>query len=126
MPEKIHQITLPNELVIDFFDCTSRYFGDIHRVKLEIICKVPILRRHCENDEAWREARSLLGKEVDYRRVEERMGVPSSEITRVLDLLMSNFREHSYPYFSSIQFPRKLILAEVVKIKKKKGRMHYP
>lgn len=126
MAQPIKEISLLNGLTVAFFNHTRQYFGDFHLVKMEIKCKIPVLSRYFEDQEAWAEARSLLGEEIVYRRMEEQMGVPSIEIRAVLDRLMANFLENSLPYFSSAPFPEKMVLAEINKIKKKKVRTRYP
>ncbi|HLO26207.1 MAG TPA: hypothetical protein VK187_08830 [Geobacteraceae bacterium] len=126
MAQSIKEISLSNGLTVTFFNHTRQYFGDFHLVKMEIKCKVPVLSRYFADQEAWAEARSLLGEEIVYRRMAEQMGVPSIEICTVLDGLMVNFLENSLPYFSSALFPERMLLAEINKIKKKKVRTRYP
>ncbi len=126
MKKPLRELPLPNGLTITFFDHSRRYFGDFYMVKIEIICRVPILPSYFDDQTIFEEAWSLLNGEVIYKRVEEQMGVPSTEIDRVLDRLISNFTEHSLPYFSSAGFPGKIILAELNRIKKKKALTRYP
>ena len=125
MKNPIRELPLPNGLTVFFFDHTSRYFGDFHRVKMEIVCKVPVFAVYFEDRRAFDDARSLLSDEVVYKQSVEQMGVPSTEIERVLQRLMTNFIEHSLPYFASAQFPRKMVLAALNKVKGKKARTLY-
>lgn len=125
MKNPIRELPLLNGLTVSFFDHTKRYFGDYHRVKLEIICKVPVFAEYFEDRHAFDDARSLLNYEVVYKHSAEQMGVPSTEIERVLQRLMTNFIEHSLPYFTSAQFPKKMVLAALNKFKGKKGRALY-
>ncbi len=121
IPVREHQ--LPNGLTVTFLDRTRRYYGDFYLVKLEIVCHVPIVPAHFQTEEEYSQALSLLGDEVVYRRTVEQMGVPSTEIERVTGRLMSDFEEHSLPYFSTATFPRKLVVAELGKMKKKMYRL---
>jgi hypothetical protein len=125
MKNLIRELPLPNGLTVSFFDHTSRYFGDFHRVKMEIICNVPVFAEYFEDRSAFDDAKALLSDEVVYKHCVEQMGVPSTEIERVLQRIMTNFIEHSLPYFESAQFPRKMVLAALNKIKGKKMRTLY-
>jgi hypothetical protein len=120
MPNLIKKLPLPNGLNITLIDHTRHYFGGFYLVKMEIMCKVPVLARYYEEPGDYNEARTLLGDEIIYSRMEEQMGVPSTEIEGVLNRLMTNFMEHSLHYFSSAQFPAKMVHAELNKIKRKK------
>ena len=126
MKNLIRELPLPNGLSLSFFDHTHHYFGDFYLVKMEILCDVPVLVGHFQNWRTFEEARALLGEKVIYSRIVEQMGVPSTEIERVLHRLMTNFMEHSLPYFASTLFPKKLVLAELNKVKRKKPRARYP
>jgi len=125
MKNPIRELPLPNGLTVSFYDYTSRYFGDFHRVKMEIICKVPVSAEYFQDRRVFDDARSLLSDEVVYRHNVEQMGVPTTEIETVLQRLMTNFIEHSLPYFASVQFPGKIVLAAVNKIKGKKALTTY-
>lgn len=126
MDNPIRDIPLPTGLTVSFHDQTSRYFGDYYLVKLEIVCKVPVLAGYFTEQGEYDEAGSLLGDEVVYRRSMEQMGVPSTEIERVLNRLMADFEKNSLPYFAAPAFPGKVVCAELRKIRKKKGRPPVP
>lgn len=120
-PLREHQ--LPNGLTVSFHDRTRRYFGDFYLVKLEIVCHVPIISAYFPTEEEYSQARALLGDDVVYRRAVEQMGVPSTEIERVTERLMADFENHSLPYFHAATFPRKLVVAELCRMKKKMNRL---
>ena len=126
MNNLIRELSLPNGLSLSFINHTHHYFGDIYRVKMEILCNVPVLIGYFQTSQAFEEARALLGDTVVYSRIVEQMGVPSTEIERVLNRLMTNFMEHSHPYFASALFPKKLVLAELNKVKRKEIQRRYP
>ena len=119
MKKMIREITLPNGLSIHFFDCTRRYFGDFFLVKIEIICNVTILHEHFGDRDSFEGARSLLGEEISFKRTVEQMGVPSPKIEQALSGSITHFMEHSLPYMSSPEFPRKMVHAELNKIMRK-------
>jgi len=126
MKNLIREFPLPNGLTVSFFDLTRRYFGDFYIVKIEIRCNVPVLPEYFEDRSAFDEARMLLGDEVVYERTEKQMGVPSTEIERVLQRFINNFTEHSLSYFAAARFPEKLVHAELHKSMKKRVRALYP
>jgi len=119
----VKEISLPNGLIVSFHDHTRRYFGDYYLVQLEIVCDVPISSESVTTEDQLREARALLGEKVVYRRRVEQMGVPSTEIERVRNRLVEDFACHSLPYFADPGFPRKLVTAELNKIKNKMNRL---
>jgi hypothetical protein len=124
MGNLVRECLLPNGLTVSFYDLTRRYFGDFYLVKLEIVCKVPVIADYFGENGEFNAARSLLGEEVVYRRNVEQMGVPSTEIERVANRLMADFETHSFPYFAAPAFPQRLVCAELKK--KLKKTLHMP
>lgn len=122
MDNRIREITLANGLAVAFLDHTRLYYGDYYVVRLEIRCEVPLRADYFGSSALFEEAKALLGDSVTSRRFVERVGVPSTEIDRVRGRLMENFERHSLGYFQSADFPGKLVLAELEKAKKKRGR----
>ena len=96
------QITLGNGLEIIIRELTRVYFGDYHLVRLEIVC------RACMGAAA-AGADALTGaKPVEFRRLVERMGVPSADIQGTRQLLVQDFLNNSLAYLSAADFPAKL------------------
>jgi hypothetical protein len=122
MNEPIRVFPLPNGLSVSVYGNTRRYFGDYFRVKVEIVCRIPLLAEYFADSEAYAAARAMLGNDVVYSRAEEQMGVPSGGIEKALDRLVENFIEHSLPYVSSAQFPGKVVHAELNRTTGKKRR----
>jgi hypothetical protein len=122
MDTLIKKIPLENGLVICMYDHTRRYYGDFYHVKIEIVCEITLNEEYFENLDDYADAQIILGKSVSYRRFMEQMGVPSTGIERAREVLIENFKEHSAPYFSSANFPRKLVLSHYDKSKKKLDR----
>lgn len=121
MADLVREIPLANGLTVKFFSHTRRYYGDFHLVKLELFCEVPLSADYFADQSQFAEAVIILGDAVSYRRVLEKMGVPASEVGRVEEHIITNFREHSRAYFAAPAFPRKLVLAELAKASRKKG-----
>lgn len=114
----IRQLMLANGLKVLFHDGSRRYFGDYHRAKVEITCRVPILEEYFPGKEEMEDALKVLGDAVVFRRSVERMGVSSAKLKSVLDSIMDNFCEHSLHYISSPAFPRKMVHMELAKAKR--------
>lgn len=121
MNDMLLEISLPNGLVVRFVDHTRQYYGDYYLVKLEIICEAAVSSDYFGERAEFEEAMRLLGPKAVYRKELEQMGVPSTEIERVRERLIENFREHSLPYFERENFPSKLVLGEFEKLRKKQG-----
>jgi hypothetical protein len=115
----IQQIDLANGLSISVYDTTRRYYEDYHLVRLEFICRVPILIEYFDNPVAFDEAKKLLGETAVYRRTCERMGVPFDGIESARETLIADFMKNALPYFTVESFPRKLVLSELVKAREK-------
>lgn len=122
METLIRKLLLENGLVIFIYDHTVRYYGDFYRVKMEIACDVPLIREYFANESEFAQARRILGESASYRRFVEQMGVPSTGIERVREIQINNFIDHSLPYFSSANFPRKFVLSQLRKAKDKLNR----
>lgn len=122
MDSIIREITLANGLTLSFYNHTRLYYGDFYKVKVEIRCEIPVRAEYFSDQKAMTEAKTILGDVVVYSRVVEQMGVPSTEIERVLDRLMANFEAHSLPYFAAATFPQKLVRTELTRAKRRQGR----
>lgn len=107
------EISLENGLTVSFYHHTHRYFGDYHRIKVEIICEVPLLEEYFTNSAEFAEASVSLGSKAVFRRNLELMGVSSADIEQSLERVIANFSSHSLSYLASPLFPRKLVLAEL-------------
>jgi hypothetical protein len=121
MDRTSRELLLANGLVVRFVDRTVRYYGDFYRVQLEVRCSVPLTVDLFPGMDEFSAAKAILGDEVTYCRTLDRMGVPSTEIDRVIDTLIADFSEHSGPYFAAREFPKKLVHAELKKTGRAKG-----
>jgi hypothetical protein len=103
------QIPLANGLTIVVNDHTRLYYGEFYHVKLEVLCAVPLA------DDM--EAKNLLGDSVSYRRHLEQMAVPFAETEQVKERLLDHFTAHSITYLSAVNFPARLVAAEMSKVR---------
>ncbi|GLI39019.1 hypothetical protein KI811_04800 [Geobacter hydrogenophilus] len=120
MASLIREMTLENGLIVRFFDHTRLYYGDFYLVKVEIVCVVPLCPDYFDEHAEIEEVRRLLGDPAMYRRTVEQMGVPSTAIATVTEQLIGNFLSHSLPYFSASGFPRKFLMTELARARKKR------
>ncbi len=111
--ELAREIPLENGLTVSFYQHTHRYFGDYHRIKVEIICEVPLLEEYFTCREEFAEARATLGDKAVFRRDLELMGVPSADVEQSIESVIANFSGHSLSYLASPLFPRKVVQAEL-------------
>ncbi len=121
MDNQLREITLANGINLRFIDGTRRYFGDYYLVDIEICFEVPIIPEYFDNLTVYDEARSLWGDTVVHQRKIQQMGVSSAQVSQVKERLIINFEQHSLPYFISSTMPKKLVLSEMGKIKKRRS-----
>ena len=113
MMKLVREIPLGNGLTVSIYNHNHRYFGDYHRVRVEIVCKVGVLEEFFANRAEYAEAMASLGDEAVFRRNVELMGIPTGELHLSLERVIDNFCNHSLAYLSSPEFPRKLVLKEL-------------
>ena len=118
----IREERLDNGLQILFVDQSNRYFGDYHRVCIQILLVFALddLPVTSGDDEAFRDnAIARLGKELKVVKRLERMGVPTAAVEGVRQSMIEAFMENSFPYLNRPEYPRSLADAEL-----KKRRTH--
>lgn len=126
MDQLVREELLANGLTIRFVNRTRHYYGDFYRVIVEITCRVPVAAAYLTDAAELAATREVLGEELLYRRSLEQMGVPSTEIDRVVERLLDHFTSHSLPYIASPQFPRKMLSAELRKVARTRERLSMP
>lgn len=119
MEKCVKKIELANGLIVFIYDRTRRYYEDYHLVRLQLCCEVPLVESYFENAGEFCEARDLLGESVIYRRSMEKMGVPYADIEMAGNEMIDGFENHALRYFIADDFPRKLVLSELAKSRKK-------
>ncbi len=118
------EIPLENGLTVCFYQHTHRYFGDYHRIRVEIVCEVPVRKEFFDNHVEFADARALLGQAAVFRRDTEMMGISSSDVESSLERTIENFMKHSISYIASPLFPKKVILAELAGARKQPSRVY--
>ncbi len=119
MTDDVERFTLANGLVFTVFDRTRAYYGDYHRVVLEVVCDVPLVRDQFASDEDFADGKLLLGESVRYCRVLEKMAVPLIALDLARRDLLAGFRFQAERYLALETFPAKLVLSEREKARKK-------
>ena len=109
----VKEIPLENNLNVCFYNHNHRYFGDYHRVKVEITCKVPLKEEYFTTRAECVEAINTLGLSALFKRSVEQMGVSSDELEPCLERIIDNFISHALSYLASPEFPRMLIKKEM-------------
>jgi hypothetical protein len=102
-------LQLANGLILCFTDRSRRYFGDYHQVRIQVQCSVPLLPDYFVSREAYEHALRILGDEIPYSLVLERMGVAGAETGGVKELLLKHFAETTGTYLSSPLFPARYV-----------------
>ena len=120
----VKEISLENGVNVCIYSYAHRYFGDYYRLKLEIVCEVPLLEEYFADRQAYAEANASLGPTVLSRRKVEQMGVPSAELDRTVESLVDHFSRHSLPYIASSSFPKKLVRTEIKGASRKAQRVY--
>jgi hypothetical protein len=84
---------LKNGVTVEFVDLSNRYFGDYHRVCIEIRMIVP--------DNKIQRVRRL-----------ERMGVAGADVESTRNLLAENYWQHAGRYLAHAEYPARLAAVE--------------
>jgi hypothetical protein len=108
----IREERLDNGLQILFVDQSNRYFGDYHRVCIQIILVYALdaLLVANSDDEAFRDsAIASLGKELKVIKRLERMGVSTASVEKVRQSMIEAFMENASPYLDRPEYPRSLV-----------------
>lgn len=112
-PDKI--VLLPNALQLVLHDESRRYFGDYFKVRIVATVAIPLESSGCPADPDRENVRQILPSGARYRKVIEKMGVPSTEVAAVRDGIIDDFLRHAGGYLGSADFPRQFIHSELVK-----------
>jgi hypothetical protein len=94
------EFVLPDNNTVRIHDYSRVYFGDYHHVRLEVSCDIPV--------PVSPDATGNLPASVVYRRILEKMAVPSASAEAVKQSLLEEFKTNSLPYLTVPDFARKL------------------
>ncbi len=89
MTDVIFSKKLKNGIVVDFVDRSNRYYGDFHRVKIDVVAKFPVDTTLLP--EELQEIATGCNGEATYQRSLEQMGVKTAEVGTVTQALIDNF-----------------------------------
>lgn len=113
---------MDNGLVVEVKDHSHRYYGDYHKVTLEVTVRVPLIGGLFSDQhhpgEALEKARRILGDEACSVQRLERMGVPSDLVETIRARLWENFQRSSFDYFKRPDYPAKLVRQQLSRRKK--------
>lgn len=102
-------VTLKNGLVIQFIDQSNRYFGDFHRVFIQVTISLP---------EQLAASAGLSTDRASLVRSLEKMAVPGKLIDAERESLIDAFLETSTAYLEKDNFPQQLL----VKLRQEKSK----
>lgn len=125
----LRSVRLDNGLTIEFFDRSNRYFGDYHRLCVEVRCRVPLTPEAfvdaADPAAELQAARVMLGSEVVFTRTLEKMGVAGAAVVRSREALIESFFRSSHSYLDTPAFPGRFIAGELVR-RRQGHRPHWP
>lgn len=107
MAKLFKTVRLENDLTVEFFDSSNRYFGDFHRVCIEVQITIPLHGLRLSQDQA--KAASKLKSPLCFKRRLERMGVASAEVPAVTGLLVNSFLATCNSYLNTPDFAQRLL-----------------
>ena len=107
MAEPFRAVELENGLKVCFYDISNRYYGDFHRVCIEVKIDIPS-QSILLSDEQARLAEKLENPLCFETRL-ERMGVAGGELRRVREALVDSFLTSSSSYFNKPGFASQLL-----------------
>jgi hypothetical protein len=127
--DALRSVRLDNGLIVEFFDRSNRYFGDYHRVYIEARCRVALAMDNFADsaDPAaeLQSARAVLGNEVVFVRILEKMGVAGEAVAHTRETLIGSFIRSSLPYLATPAFPGRFIAVELER-RRHGRRPHWP
>lgn len=105
-------IELDNGLRLELHDQSNRYFGDYHRLKIEVRCTIPLDKKFFGGDENHPDlllARNKFGESLCFERSLERMGVAGADVAPVREELVASFMKSSASYLEHPEFVAKFV-----------------
>lgn len=119
MTRPIDTRILANGLTVEFFDLSNRYYGDYHRVCIEVRCRLVLQREHfplaADPGRELERVRATLGDYVDFVRTIEKMGVAGGALEAVRAEMIEGYARSTFPYLEAPGFPARLVAREAVK-----------
>lgn len=100
--------TLDNGVIVEFFDLSNRYYGDYHRVCVEVRLTIPLADGNVPASEAQAGLPEVLQRTLQL----ERMGVAGAEVATVRERLVVDFLRHAGRYLALPDYPARLAAAD--------------
>jgi len=110
--EPFRTIPLDNGLIIELYDQSNRYFGDYHRIKVDVRCDIPLVKRFFDGDDGNPElerARKLYGDTIRFERSLEKMGVAGADVDATRESLVENFVTSTVAYLEHPEFVKRYV-----------------
>lgn len=104
-------------------DGTRHYFGGYYHVRIEVSADVPLSASPFASADEYQAARRLLGEQIRFHRVLEKMAVPEAEIELVRQGLLEAFDSNVLPYLSRPDFPERFMRSEYARCLKSPARL---
>jgi hypothetical protein len=120
MTHPIDTRILANGLTVEFFDLSNRYYGDYHRVCIEVRCRIVLPGEHSLAAADPEKKLATLGDQVVFVRSMEKMGVAGEALETVRAEMIDGFARSTFSYLGAEGFPALLMARE--KAKKRGGR----
>ena len=92
---------LNNDVEVEFTDCSNRYFGDYHRVCVEIRISINL-------------SAGSATRLQQVRRL-ERMGVAGADVETIRNQLVDDYWRHAGHYLAHPDYPARLLAAQTAK-----------
>lgn len=87
---------LDNGVAVTFYDLSNRYFGDYHRVRVEVRISVPVPPQ---------------SQPLVKVHMLDRMGVPGAEVSSVRTRMVDDFWRNAAAYLGRPDYPARLLAA---------------
>jgi len=107
----LRQKTLANGLQIEIFDASNRYFGDYHRVCLQVVLSFDAASAVVASDgdrQFWDDFRAARGDAVRVEKSLVRMGVAGAEVERTVNALADDFLRAADDYMARPDYLQRL------------------
>ena len=120
MNKLFSRIELNNGVVVEFFSRGNRYYGDFHRVVIVAVVTVPFDRGTLAED--LQEFAAGYPESIQYEKKLERMGVTTSDIEVVTQVLIDDFIETVGHYLEMQKFAERWLRREMQNRNKRNSR----
>ncbi|HAD04232.1 MAG: hypothetical protein A2005_11760 [Desulfuromonadales bacterium GWC2_61_20] len=115
LAKPLQSATLANGLCLEFYDFSNRYFGDYHRVCIEVRTSLPLDAPVLTafDPALLTKARALFGVTLTVTRTVERMGVAGAQVEAVKTEIIAGLLHEAHNYLSRPDYPGRLLTAEL-------------